>query len=189
VYANESANGTRYNNAPYPGHSATGPMQIIPSTWAMYAKPGERIDNPADNMRVGRRILAALWAKYHGDIDKVLYSYANGSPDAPDLNPGYVAKARRYMDSHPATSSANDNRRDPRIAFIPPGTSAADAATIVQRAVAGWKGGTGDQSTNFSTGDIHVHTTADSATGIAAATVLAAQGADYVTQSNGAYKS
>jgi hypothetical protein len=97
IQLTESANG--YNSVPLPGHSATGPMQIMPDTWVQYAHPGERISNPEDNIRVGNRIIDHLAAIYGNDPDKIAYAYANGSITSPDRNPGYVAKFRKNFDS------------------------------------------------------------------------------------------
>lgn len=96
IYQIESGSGRRYNNAPYRGHAATGPMQIIPSTFRANSEPGEELTNPEDNIRVGRRLIQRLWDKYH-DWAKVAYSYANGSPGALDQNPGYVNEFTRLM--------------------------------------------------------------------------------------------
>lgn len=90
VFHVESGSGTNYNPAPTKGHSASGPMQIIPTTFAMHALPGESLTDFKDNMRVGLRLVTKLYNQYGGDIAKAAYSYANGSPDAPDQNPGYV---------------------------------------------------------------------------------------------------
>ena len=89
---NVESPGGVYNNAPTPGHSATGPRQMMPDTFAANALPGERIDNPADNRRVSDRLIDSLWKKYNGDPQKVAYAYANGSMSSPDRNPGYVPK-------------------------------------------------------------------------------------------------
>jgi hypothetical protein len=101
IFGAESGFGTNYNRSPVQGHSASGPMQIIPSTFAANTRPGEDISNYEDNMRVGRRLIAKLWQMYDGDVDKVAYSYANGSPSSPDLNPGYTAKIRQLLSQHP----------------------------------------------------------------------------------------
>lgn len=58
--------------------NAHGDMQIIPSTFAAYARPGERIDNRADNIAVGKRILADLSQKYNGDAARVAVAYFSG---------------------------------------------------------------------------------------------------------------
>jgi hypothetical protein len=63
---------------------AVGPMQIEPATFAKYAQPGERIDNPTDNKAVGDRILADYTDKY-GDPARAAVAYYSG--------PGNVAPA------------------------------------------------------------------------------------------------
>lgn len=57
---------------------ARGGMQIMPATFKMYAKPGERIDNPADNLRVGVRIVKDLGAKSGDDPAKIAVGYFSG---------------------------------------------------------------------------------------------------------------
>ena len=58
--------------------NAHGDMQIIPSTFAKFAKPGENINNPADNKAVGRRILDYYSQKYSGDAARVAVAYFSG---------------------------------------------------------------------------------------------------------------
>ena len=67
---------------------ARGPMQIEPATFAMFAAPGENIDNPQDNMKVGRRILQHYLTKYNGDMSRAAVAYYSGEgnvapPDSP----------------------------------------------------------------------------------------------------------
>jgi hypothetical protein len=64
---------------------AVGLMQIEPETFAAFAKPGEKIDVPADNAAVGKRILASYLKKYNGDTDRAAVAYFSG--------PGNVAPA------------------------------------------------------------------------------------------------
>lgn len=64
---------------------ARGGMQIQPATFAQYARPGESIDRPADNIAVGRRIIADLWDKSGGDPARVAVGYFSG--------PGNIAPA------------------------------------------------------------------------------------------------
>lgn len=59
---------------------AVGPMQIMPTTWRQYAKPGEDIRNPLDNRAVGQRIVASLLAQY-GDPRMAAAAYFSGRPD------------------------------------------------------------------------------------------------------------
>lgn len=66
-------------------NGAVGPGQIEPNTFAAYAKPGERIDNPADNRAVQQRILADYSQRYNGDVGRVAVAYFSG--------PGNVAPA------------------------------------------------------------------------------------------------
>lgn len=57
---------------------ARGGMQIQPATFAQYARPGESIDRPSDNIAVGRRIIADLWDKSGGDPARVAVGYFSG---------------------------------------------------------------------------------------------------------------
>lgn len=57
---------------------AQGGWQVTPGTFAQYAKPGEQISNPADNERVGRRIIGDLSQKYGGDPARVAVGYFSG---------------------------------------------------------------------------------------------------------------
>lgn len=53
-------------------------LQIQPGTWANYAKPGEDINNRADNMAVGHRIIDDYMSKFGGDPAKVATAYFSG---------------------------------------------------------------------------------------------------------------
>jgi len=64
---------------------AVGPGQIQPATFRQYARPGEDISNPADNMAVHRRIIDDLVAKTGGDPERVAVGYFSG--------PGNIAPA------------------------------------------------------------------------------------------------
>ena len=57
---------------------AFGPMQITPATWQTYAKMGEDIHNPTDNVIVGRRILAHLGSLTDWDAHKMAQGYFAG---------------------------------------------------------------------------------------------------------------
>lgn len=72
-------------NAPTSVNGAVGQSQILPSTFAQYARPGEDINNPADNAAVGQRIVADLQQKYPGDPARAAVAYFSG--------PGNVAPA------------------------------------------------------------------------------------------------
>ena len=57
---------------------ARGGMQIIPATFKRFAKQGETIDNPDDNLRVGIRYIKYLGDKYDNDPAKVSTGYFSG---------------------------------------------------------------------------------------------------------------
>lgn len=64
---------------------ARGRYQIMPATFAQYARPGENIDVRADNEAVGRRIIDDLSAKAGGDPARIAVGYFSG--------PGNIAPA------------------------------------------------------------------------------------------------
>jgi soluble lytic murein transglycosylase-like protein len=57
---------------------ARGRMQIMPATFQQWAQPGESIDVPADNRRVGERMIAAYQEQYAGDPERVAVAYFSG---------------------------------------------------------------------------------------------------------------
>lgn len=70
------------------GTSVTGAQgigQIEPATFAQYAKLGEHINNPADNLAVSKRIIADYYQRFGGDPQRVAVAYFSG--------PGNVAPA------------------------------------------------------------------------------------------------
>lgn len=75
IYGQESGRGA---NTATSVTGARGGMQIEPATFAQYAKPGERIDNPDDNMAVGRRVVQDLYTKAGGDPARVAVGYFSG---------------------------------------------------------------------------------------------------------------
>ena len=50
----------------------------MPGTFKQHALPGEDINNPADNVRVGQRILAGYLQKYNGDAARAAVAYFSG---------------------------------------------------------------------------------------------------------------
>jgi hypothetical protein len=75
IYKQESGAGS---NARTSIDGAQGGMQVIPATFQRYAKPGERIDNPDDNMRVGVRIIKDLARRFGNDPAKIVTGYFSG---------------------------------------------------------------------------------------------------------------
>lgn len=59
-------------------NGAVGIGQIMPDTFKRYALPGERIDNPDDNLRVSKRITDEYYNKYNGDAARVAVAYFSG---------------------------------------------------------------------------------------------------------------
>lgn len=65
-------------NSPTSINGAVGGHQILPATFAQYAKPGESIDSAGDNATVGKRIIADYTQKYAGDPARVAVAYFSG---------------------------------------------------------------------------------------------------------------
>lgn len=57
---------------------ATGSMQIMPDTFAQYARPGESYGIEADRVAAADRKLADDWTFYKGDVRKVAAAYIGG---------------------------------------------------------------------------------------------------------------
>ena len=57
----------------------------MPATFRQYAKPGERIDNPEDNVKVGIRIALDLRRRFGNDAAKIATGYFSGPGN---VNPG-----------------------------------------------------------------------------------------------------
>lgn len=75
-------------NVPTSVTGAMGPGQIQPDTFKQYAQPGERINNPADNVAVSKRILQDYYKRYNGDTGRMAVAYFSGPgnvapPDSP----------------------------------------------------------------------------------------------------------
>jgi hypothetical protein len=75
LFGQESSSGADTRTSPRDAH---GPMQIIPSTFAQYAKPGETLDNYNDNLAVGHRIVQDLYQKFSGDPARIAVAYFSG---------------------------------------------------------------------------------------------------------------
>jgi hypothetical protein len=75
ILKQESGNSDKVGNS---SAGAVGPGQIMPATFAQYARPGENINNPTDNRTVSERIINDLSAKYNGDPERVAVGYFSG---------------------------------------------------------------------------------------------------------------
>ncbi|CCG40163.1 lytic transglycosylase domain-containing protein [Magnetospirillum molischianum] len=97
---------------------ARGGMQIMPATFARYAQPGESIDNPTDNMAVGKRIVADLSAKTGGDPARIAVGYFSGEDNiAPPGSPNPWKKDRTDGNGKSVSSYVRDvlgHVNDPR---------------------------------------------------------------------------
>lgn len=65
-------------NSPPSIDGAIGRGQILPATFAQYAKPGEDIHNDADNLAVHNRIIDDLSQKANGDPARIAVGYFSG---------------------------------------------------------------------------------------------------------------
>jgi hypothetical protein len=75
LFGQESSSGADTRTSSRDAH---GPMQIIPSTFAQYAKPGETLDNYDDNMAVGHRLVQDLYQRFSGDPARIAVAYFSG---------------------------------------------------------------------------------------------------------------
>jgi hypothetical protein len=82
IYGNES--GGRITS-PTSVNGAKGPMQMLQSTFDSVAKPGQDINNNADNLQVGHTLVNKYYQDYGGDAARVAVAYFSG--------PGNVAPA------------------------------------------------------------------------------------------------
>lgn len=72
------------DKAPTSKAGAVGPSQITPDTWATYTAKGIipknwKIDDPDNNMEAGKLIVADLYKKHGGDVDKIAAEYYGGA--------------------------------------------------------------------------------------------------------------
>lgn len=70
--------------APTSKAGAVGPSQITPDTWDTYTAKGIipknwKIDNPDNNLEAGKLIVADLYKKHNGDVDKIAAEYYGGA--------------------------------------------------------------------------------------------------------------
>ena len=106
IYGQESGSGA---NTATSVTGAKGGMQIQPTTFQQYAKPGESIDNPADNLAVGQRIIADLWQKSGGDPARVAVGYFSGPGNiAPSDSPTPWVKNASDPTGKTVSSYVND---------------------------------------------------------------------------------
>ncbi|NSX14941.1 PLxRFG domain-containing protein [Cupriavidus taiwanensis] len=75
IYGQESSGGT---NARTSIDGARGGMQVMPDTFDRLAKPGERIDSPEDNFRVGVRYLKRMADQFGNDPARLAVGYFSG---------------------------------------------------------------------------------------------------------------
>lgn len=109
---------------------AGGIGQIIPSTWAQYALPGEKRENAADNKRVSGRIVDDLYRKFGGDWQRVAVGYFSGpgNVSAPgSLVPWVIDKS----DGHSTTSQYVADKAV-RLGVVDPLKARADAHAAIE---------------------------------------------------------
>lgn len=73
----EQESGNR-DAAPKSVNGAIGPGQIMPDTFARYARPGEVITDPMANRAVAGRIVDDLAQKFQGDPERIAVGYFSG---------------------------------------------------------------------------------------------------------------
>ena len=87
--------GQESNGNPNVGASVDGAQgigQMMPDTFRRFAKPGERIDNPSDNLRASARFINYLYDRAGGDPAKIAAGYFSGE--------GNIGKERAYKTDH-----------------------------------------------------------------------------------------
>lgn len=72
------------DKAPTSKAGAIGPSQITPDTWDTYVAKGIvpknwKIDDPDNNMEAGKLIIADLYKKHNGNVDKIAAEYYGGA--------------------------------------------------------------------------------------------------------------
>src|ERR1035437_4024691 len=82
---------------------AVGPGQLQPETFSQYAQPGEKINNPSDNIAVSKRIVQDYYNKFNGDPERIATAYFSG--------PGNVAPR-----GHPLAWL--ENKHDPNQKYV-----------------------------------------------------------------------
>jgi hypothetical protein len=112
---------------------AKGAGQIIPETFARFARPGEKIDDEKDNLAVSRRMIEKYMRDYNGDWQRAAVAYFSGegnvspqanvkpwkvnSSDGNNTVEQYVANVGRRMGlkpGEPASVATVKTSTDPR---------------------------------------------------------------------------
>lgn len=141
IYGQESS----FGQDPKAGNNV---MQIQPGTWGIYAQPGEDINNRADNLAVGHRIVNDLMEKFGNDPAKVAVAYFSGegnvskdgaTPFLKDSSDGSKAVSsyvndimRRVGGPAPAYAGATPGAVKPAAAQTPPDPQAQIGSAIGQ---------------------------------------------------------
>lgn len=90
-------------------NGAVGPGQIVPSTFAMWAKPGENIRNPDDNRAVSQRMIQSYSQQFGGDPARVAVAYFSGPANvAPAGSPTPWIKDRQDGNGKSVSSYVGD---------------------------------------------------------------------------------
>lgn len=129
-------------NSPTSVNGAVGAAQIEPATFAQYAKPGEDINNPEDNIAVHHRIIADLSTKAGGDPARVAVGYFSGPgniapPSSPtpwkaDHKDGNGKSVSSYVSDVLGRLNpvSNANASEPAVGSVPSSTAASPLSTI-----------------------------------------------------------
>jgi hypothetical protein len=136
----QQESGGGQNNQPSVA-GATGPGQIMPATFAQYARPGESIDNPADNQAVSRRVVSDLWNKNGGDPARVAVGYFSGPANvAPAGSPTPWIQDRADATGKTTSAYVSDVLARLRGAGGASGQSYPDVDTAVQKVMQATEG-------------------------------------------------
>lgn len=92
-------------NAPPSVTGARGPGQIQPDTFKHYARPGESIDNSADNRAVSDRAVRDYYQRYGGDTARVSVAYFSGPGNVAPPGSPHAWVADRHDPTGKTTSS------------------------------------------------------------------------------------
>lgn len=124
ILSQESGHNPNIHNSVDGAH---GIGQLMPGTFKLYARPGERIDNPTDNLNVANRLLEHYTQAYNGDPARVAVAYFSGPGNvAPENSP--TPWVRDTHDGNGVHTSAYVQQVLGRIGGTPTAAEAAPAA-------------------------------------------------------------
>jgi hypothetical protein len=127
-------------NVPNSVQGAVGPGQVEPDTFARFAKPGEKITNPADNRAVSGRYINHLSAlpNVQGDPARIAVGYFSGEKNiAPAGSPtpyihDFKDKTGKYTSQYVSDVLGRVHGQSPNGGAVYPSTADALNATMEQ---------------------------------------------------------